>query len=118
MRQHGLVGGHDRLAGLERGFHRRLCRPLRAADQLDDAIHLTGIAPVPLGRRATRKPTRSMPRSRLRSRAETAVTRISRPQRAEICAAWRCISETTADADGAKAGDADAKQLSHERHLS
>ena len=40
QRHHRLVGGHHVLAGVERGLDRGLGRPVRAAHQLDEHVHV------------------------------------------------------------------------------
>ena len=54
-----------------------------------------------------------MPRSRVRSRAETAVTRIGRPQRSVERVVLAGEDADHGGADGAEAGDADPKGMSH-----
>ena len=110
MGQQRLVGGDDGLAGRERRLDSRLALSVRAADQLDDAIHLPGarqrhgvVEPLERQRYRRRDPARGRGR-------ETAVTRISRPQRAAI--APRALRSAECDrrsADGAEAGDADRR---------
>ena len=96
MRQHCLIGRHDGLACLEGSFHSRLCLSVRATNQLDDAIHLTGIRQchgvvVPLeGRDIDAAIPSPVPGGNRRDPDIPAATRGD-------CAACRCISETTAD---------------------
>jgi len=77
-RDHRLVGGDDRDAVLQRRLRRREGGTVRPADQFDENVDLARAASA-AGSSKNATPLRSMPRSRVLSRAETAMTTISRP---------------------------------------
>ena len=82
MGEQRLVGGDDRFAGRQRGLDRVPwpARPSRRS--VRRGSRSPAIAASATGSSNQVSPARSTPRSRLRSRAETAVTRMARPQRA------------------------------------
>ena len=95
-RQQRLVGGDDMAAGFERGLDAVARRPLVAADQFDEDVDVGRISPARRDRRTIRPSQDRCHDRALRSRAETAVTTMSRPH-------WRvssaALSERTRTTD-------------------
>ena len=93
-RQQRLVGGDHGLARCDRRLHQRARRTLGAADQFDHDVG-RGSAASATGSSYQRSPASDTPRSRDRSRAETAVTAIGRPARAVTMSALSRSSVST-----------------------